>query len=132
MSKYNDFMNNIGNENRTHFQEWIGDNIIFNGVIDKASGKGVGRIFRFEEEIELDANDSMDGINLIAKKHITGKTNCNMNKIDILARIKEIHKILSHGLEGEFDGFEGTDEQPDCRLTEAANDLEELINDLSE
>lgn len=69
MSKFHDFADSIEpNENRRHFQEWIGENIIFNGVIDKSTGKGVGRIFRLEEEIELDANDSIDGINLIAKK----------------------------------------------------------------
>jgi hypothetical protein len=70
MSKYIEFCSNkCENENRTHFQEWIGENIIFNGVVDKTTGKGVGRIFRLEDEIELDANDNMDGINLIARKY---------------------------------------------------------------
>lgn len=69
MSKFHEFADSIEpNENRRHFQEWIGENIIFNGVIDKSTGKGIGRIFRLEEEIKLDAFDDMDGINLIAKR----------------------------------------------------------------
>jgi hypothetical protein len=69
MSKFHEFTDAIEtNENRVHFQEWIGEKIIFNGVIDKSTGKGVGRLFTLEEEIELDAFNEMDGINLIVKK----------------------------------------------------------------
>jgi hypothetical protein len=55
-----------------------------------------------------------------------------MRKNDILDKLKDIYKTLNDGLEGEFDGYEGTDDQPDCRLTEASISLEELINNLTD
>jgi hypothetical protein len=69
MSIYSEFVESIEDDNnRRHFQEWMGHNIILNGVVDKSTGKGVARVFRLEEEFELDVDNDMDVINLITKK----------------------------------------------------------------
>jgi hypothetical protein len=55
-----------------------------------------------------------------------------MDKKEIIEKLKEVLQTLNEGIQGEFDGYEGTDGQADCRLTEASIDLEELIDTLIE
>lgn len=53
-----------------------------------------------------------------------------MDKTEILIKLKKAYDILQEGLAGEFDGYEGTNDQPDCRLTEASIAFEELIDNI--
>lgn len=55
-----------------------------------------------------------------------------MKKEEIIAKLKEVLNQLNEGLSGEWEEFEGTDEQPDSRLTEASIELENIINDLED
>ena len=55
-----------------------------------------------------------------------------MKKEEIIAKLKEVLNQLNEGLSGEWDGFEGTDDQPDCRLSEASIELEDIIKDLED
>jgi hypothetical protein len=53
-----------------------------------------------------------------------------MDIMKLYTRLTETYKTLQAGLEGEFDGYKNTDEQPDARLTEASIKLEDIMNDL--
>lgn len=55
-----------------------------------------------------------------------------MKNEKLLERLEQIYKIFEEGMVGEFDGFEGTKDQPDARLIESMIVLEELIDDLKE
>jgi ubiquitin len=55
-----------------------------------------------------------------------------MNKKEIYEKLKKIKSKLEDGLQGEFDGYEDTDDQPDARLIEANCELEDLIDLLTD
>lgn len=48
----------------------------------------------------------------------------------ILERLEKIQKKFDAGMEGEWEGFQDTDDQPDSRLIEANIELDELIDEL--